>query len=63
MGTTENPEYVEIKDATRPPSLRSVAAIPVPVPRTGPGKDSGVKANMTAYSARLVSVEMTEWPE
>lgn len=39
-----------MNEATSPPKRRRVAAIPVPVPRTGPGNDSGVKANIIAYS-------------
>lgn len=39
-----------MNEATSPPSRRSVAAIPVPVPLTGAGKDSGVNANIMAYS-------------
>lgn len=39
-----------MKDATSPPTRSRVAAIPVPVPRTGAGNDSGVNANMIAYS-------------
>ena len=50
MGTVEKFEYVPIRLAQRPPSLRSVAAVPVPVPLCGPGKLSGVKAYMMAYS-------------
>lgn len=39
-----------MKDATSPPMRSKVAAMPVPVPRTGAGNDSGVNANMIAYS-------------
>lgn len=42
-----------MKDATSPPTRSRVAAIPVPVPRTGAGNDSGVNANMIAYSANF----------
>lgn len=45
-----------MNEAARPPVRSRVAAIPVPVPRTGPGKLSGVKANMTAYSVWNESV-------
>lgn len=37
----------------RPPNLSKVAAVPVPVPRRGPGNDSGVNAYMIAYSIRM----------
>ena len=41
--------YVPINEATREPKRRLVAAWPVPKPRCGPGKDSGVMAYMMAY--------------
>lgn len=48
-----------MKDATNPPILSKVAAIPVPVPRTGPGDDSGVNANIMAYSAIMINLKVS----
>lgn len=51
MGTVVKPVLDEIKEATSPPILSNVAAVPVPVPLWGPGNDSGVNAYMIAYSS------------
>ena len=50
MGAVVNPVYEETKLAASPPKRSKAAAVSVPVPRCGPGKDSGVKAYMKAYS-------------
>ena len=50
IGTAVNPVCEAIKLAHSPPNLNNVAAVPVPVPRCGPGNDSGVNAYMMAYS-------------
>lgn len=44
IGTVEKPVFDAIRLATRPPNRSRVAAVPVPVPRWGPGNDSGVNA-------------------
>jgi len=56
IGTAVNPVCEAIKLAHSPPNLNNVAAVPVPVPRCGPGNDSGVNAYMMAYSDHINTI-------